>query len=111
MKTFRNIIIGMTVGVLTGCDLVEPDEIVNPNVDEKTFLDSDNPMETWLNGTEKQLALDMSDFVELMEILSDNYFNGRSLSVYINKLRHLLEPESGVRIVSMRLRGYKLLVP
>ena len=43
--------------------------------------------------------------------LADNYFNARSLSVYINRLRHYLEPDSPVRIVSMRLRGYKLLVP
>lgn len=96
MKTFRNIIIGMTVGVLTGCDLVEPDEIVNPNVDEKTFLDSDNPMETWLNGTEKQLALDMSDFVELMEILSDNYFNNYTRSSKVFDIPQLLYTDADV---------------
>ena len=43
--------------------------------------------------------------------LADNYFNARSLSVYINRLRHYIEPNSKLRIVSMRLRGYKLLVP
>jgi len=43
--------------------------------------------------------------------LADNYFNARSLSVYINRLRHYIEPNSPLRIVSMRLRGYKLLIP
>lgn len=43
--------------------------------------------------------------------LADNYFNARSLSVYINKLRNMVEHDSQLRIVSMRLRGYKLLVP
>lgn len=68
------------------------------------------------NGVLLLLCRNVNQLVERSRILkevwlSDNYFNGRSLSVYINKLRHLLEPESGVRIVSMRLRGYKLLVP
>ena len=61
--------------LLGSCDLVTPDDIINPNVDETAFLNSDNPMQTWVNGTEKELALRMSDYVELMEILSDNYFN------------------------------------
>lgn len=43
--------------------------------------------------------------------LADNYFNARSLSVYINRLRHILEPNSPLRIISIRTRGYKLLVP
>ena len=42
---------------------------------------------------------------------SDSYFNARSLSVYINRLRHILEPNSPLRIISIRTRGYKLLVP
>ena len=64
--------------LMGSCDLVTPDEIINPNVDESAFLNSDNPMETWVNGTEKEFALHMSDFVELMEILSDNYFKSRA---------------------------------
>lgn len=42
--------------------------------------------------------------------LSDSYFNARSLSVYINHLRHYIEPYSTLRIISMRTRGYKLLI-
>ena len=49
---------------VASCELVTPDDIINPNVDESTFLHSDNPMETWVNGTEKELALRVSDFVE-----------------------------------------------
>lgn len=66
--------------LLTGCDLLKPDDITNPNVDEGTFLMTDNAMETWVNGTEKEFALHVSDYVELMEILSDNYFNNYSRS-------------------------------
>ena len=33
----------MAALLLAGCDLVSPDEIVNPNVDESTFLHSETP--------------------------------------------------------------------
>lgn len=42
---------------------------------------------------------------------SDSYFKSRSLSVYINRLRHYIEPDSPVRIVSLPTQGYKLLTP
>ena len=82
--------------IMGSCDLVEPDEIINPNVDEKTFLDSDNPMETWVNGTEKEFALHMSDFVELMEILSDNYFNNYTRSSKVFDIPQLLYTDADV---------------
>ena len=82
--------------LLTGCDLVTPDEIINPNVDESTFLHSDNPMETWVNGTEKEFALHMSDFVELMEILSDNYFNNYTRSSKVFDVPQLLYNDADV---------------
>ena len=41
---------------------------------------------------------------------SDSYFKSRSLSVYINRLRHYIEPASPIRIVPLRTQGYKLLV-
>ena len=81
---------------LVSCSLVTPDEIINPNVDESTFLDSDNPMETWVNGTEKEFALHMSDFVELMEILSDNYFNNFTRSSKVFDIPQLLYTDADV---------------
>ncbi len=90
MMKLRYIPVIMTTVLLGSCDLVTPDEIVNPNVDESTFLESDNPMETWVNGTEKEFALRMSDFVELMEILSDNYFNNYTRSSKVFDMPQLL---------------------
>jgi len=40
----------------------------------------------------------------------DNYFNGRSLSVYVNHLRHMLEDEPSVKILSIHGKGYKLCI-
>lgn len=95
MKNLKYIPIVMAL-MLTSCDLVTPDDIINPNVDETAFLNSDNPMETWVNGTEKELALHMSDFVELMEILSDNYFNNYTRSSKVFDIPQLLYNDADV---------------
>lgn len=95
MKILKYIPIVMAL-LLTSCDLVTPDDIINPNVDETAFLNSDNPMETWVNGTEKELALHMSDFVELMEILSDNYFNNYTRSSKVFDIPQLLYNDADV---------------
>jgi len=40
----------------------------------------------------------------------DNYFNGRSLSVYVNHLRHLLEADPKIRIINIHGKGYKMCI-
>ena len=95
----RYLPIVMTTFLLSGCELVTPEEIINPNVDESTFLHSDNPMETWVNGTEKEFALHMSDFVELMEILSDNYFNNYTRSSKVFDIPQLLYNDADVTML------------
>lgn len=40
----------------------------------------------------------------------DNYFNGRSLSVYVNHLRHLLADDPAIRIISIHGKGYKICI-
>lgn len=93
MKNFSIILLAL---LLTACDLVSPDKVINPNVDESAFLNSDNPMQTWVNGTEKELALHMSDFVELMEILSDNYYNNYTRSSKVFDVPQLLCTDADV---------------
>lgn len=60
---------------LSACDLISPSDIINPNVDEDTFKDTPNALQSWINGTNSTLATTVGKFVELTEILSDNYFN------------------------------------
>lgn len=60
---------------LSACDLLEPSDIVNPNVDEDTFKNSSNALKTWINGTNSTFATTIGEFAEFTEILSDNYFN------------------------------------
>jgi DNA-binding response OmpR family regulator len=40
----------------------------------------------------------------------DNYFNGRSMDVYIAKLRKYLKDDSKVEIINIHGKGFKLLV-
>ncbi|MXV49557.1 response regulator [Pedobacter sp. HMF7647] len=40
----------------------------------------------------------------------DNYFNGRSMDVFLSKLRKYLKDDPSVEIVNVHGRGYKLLV-
>lgn len=47
----------------------------------------------------------------LLEIWGDDdFFNSRSLQVFISKLRRRLDPDPRIRIVNVRGEGYKLLV-
>ena len=41
----------------------------------------------------------------------DNYFNGRSMDVYIAKLRKHLKEDTAVEIINIHGRGFKLLAP
>ncbi len=40
----------------------------------------------------------------------DNYFNGRSMDVFLSKIRKYLKDDPGVEIINVHGRGYKLLM-
>lgn len=42
---------------------------------------------------------------------NDNYFNARSMDVYITKLRKLLKEDSSIEIINIHGKGYKLILP
>ena len=43
--------------------------------------------------------------------IDDNYFNARSMDVYITKLRKHLKPDPQIEIINIHGKGYKLIVP
>ncbi len=43
--------------------------------------------------------------------VDDNYFNARSMDVYITKLRKLLKDDPNVAIINIHGKGYKLITP
>jgi len=72
-----------------------------------------------LTATESQLLQllcdRMNSVVDRSEILKsvwgdDSYFNGRSLDVFISRLRKYLAPDRSVEIMNVHGKGYKLVV-
>ena len=43
--------------------------------------------------------------------IDDNYFNARSMDVYITKLRKHLKEDSSIEIINIHCKGYKLIIP
>ncbi|MFA6873738.1 MAG: response regulator transcription factor [Bacteroidaceae bacterium] len=43
--------------------------------------------------------------------IDDNYFNARSMDVYITKLRKHLKPDPNIEIINIHGKGYKLICP
>ena len=43
--------------------------------------------------------------------IDDNYFNARSMDVYITKLRKHLKADDQIEIINIHGKGYKLIVP
>ena len=41
---------------------------------------------------------------------SDTYFNGRSMDVFLSKIRKYLKDDTNVEIINVHGRGYKLLI-
>ena len=80
MKIKNYILLGALALSCASCELLQPNDIINPNVDEKTFLQTPNAMSTWVNGANRSFATIIGTYVELIEILSDNYFNNYSQS-------------------------------
>ena len=62
------------------------------------------------------LCMHMNDILERNYALKniwvdDNYFNARSMDVYITKLRKLLKDDPAIEIINIHGKGYKLIAP
>ena len=79
MKHINQAILFLSL-LLSSCSLIEPGDTVSPNVTDNDFLEQPNAMQTWVNGVEKSLATTMGYYAQLMEILSDNYYNNYTRS-------------------------------
>jgi DNA-binding response OmpR family regulator len=80
-----------------------------------------------INGETKKLTTKESELLSLLAAnmnnvlernyalktiwVDDNYFNARSMDVYITKLRKLLKDDPNVAIINIHGKGYKLIAP
>ncbi|HTN20821.1 MAG TPA: hypothetical protein VL125_10115 [Pelobium sp.] len=61
--------------IFSSCSLLDPTEVVNPNLTEDNILGTGSAMTPWINGMERQLALTYNELIVVNEIASDNYAN------------------------------------
>ncbi len=76
----KNIFYILVIVLLTSCELISPGDVVNPNVTQDKYLNTYKSMKSWRLGLEREMAITTGVFVELTEIISDNYFNNYTLS-------------------------------
>lgn len=77
--------------------------------------DSETKLTTKENELLHLLCLNMNGVLQRNYALNaiwgdDNYFNGRSMDVYIAKLRKLLKPDPDIEIINIHGKGFKLMV-
>lgn len=60
---------------IQSCELVDPTEVVNPNIVQDTQIGVPNSTLLYNNGMERQLALLFNEIVVIAELGSDNYVN------------------------------------
>ncbi len=84
---------------------------------KQTLYDDDNVKKLTTKEAEllKLLCENKNDILERNFALKaiwkdDNYFNARSMDVYITKLRKHLKPETSLEIMNIHGKGYKLII-
>ncbi len=58
-----------------GCDLLDPTNVTNPNVTQNQALNNADPLERWVSGLDRQMALLLNDTIDYTSIATDNYVN------------------------------------
>ena len=86
---------------------------------QKQVLISENETEKLTTKETELLSLLCAHVNEILERnfalktiwIDDNYFNARSMDVYITKLRKKLKADPGIEIINIHGKGYKLIAP
>lgn len=97
MKIAKTIAILLATFSLSSCDLLQGDGNADPNVNEDDFLQSANAMKAWVAGTELQLSQAVGSYTQLLEILSDNYYNNYSRSSNVFDKPQLFSTDDDVK--------------
>lgn len=86
---------------------------------QKQVLVSDDSTQKLTTKESELLALLCTHINDILERnyalkaiwVDDNYFNARSMDVYITKLRKLLKGDPSIEIINIHGKGYKLIAP
>lgn len=77
MKILQYLPLVLLFGLASSCELTE---VENPNVSQDKYIDSPQAADSWVNGTRRELSQATNTLIEFSELVSDNYFNNRTLS-------------------------------
>ena len=88
----------------------------NPKLRQLTHSGKTQTLSPKENELLKMLAEHLNDLLPREQALkkiwgSDTYFNGRSMDVYIAKLRKYLKDDSSIEIVNIHGNGFRLVAP
>ena len=88
--------------------------VFNPKMQTLKIDDNSIRLTTKESDLLKLLCKNQDEILERNHALKavwgdDNYFNGRSMDVYIAKLRKYLKSDPSVKIINVHGRGFKLL--
>lgn len=73
VTVFSFLLLG-TLG-LTGCDLLDSQNVQNPQLTEDQGLSNPNPLQRWMAGLDRQMAITLNNTVIWTSIATDNYVN------------------------------------
>ncbi|MCW3464723.1 hypothetical protein [Chitinophaga nivalis] len=70
----------ISAAIISGMLAFSGCSVLDPNVTEPVFLENTNATQSWVVGMRRQLALTMNQVIVSTELVSDNYYNNRTLS-------------------------------
>ncbi|MGD8780033.1 MAG: hypothetical protein PVH88_13845 [Ignavibacteria bacterium] len=82
--------------IASSCELVDPTEVENPNVTEEDFLKSPDAMVIWSRGVERQLSATLSEIILDAILISDSYYNNRTLYSKVFDIPQILSSDTDV---------------
>jgi DNA-binding response OmpR family regulator len=87
----------------------------NPATYQLSYLDNSTILSPRLGEILQRLITSKDGILNRKETLidlwgDDNFFNGRSLDVFISKLRKQLSQDSNIKIINIRATGYRLVI-
>ena len=96
--------------ILEGFKIGADDYITKPfSMEELKLTTKENELLALLCAHANEIL--QRDFALKTIWIDDNYFNARSMDVYITKLRKHLKEDPQIEIINIHGKGYKLIVP
>lgn len=69
------VLLSTAVFSIGGCDLLDPTNVDNPNVVQNQALNNPDPLQRWVLGLDRQMAILLNNTIDYTSIATDNYVN------------------------------------